>query len=149
MSNQPNRSLLTNQKMCVLVNSLAGVQHKMLGIVMLLPGDIKGICNGPDKGKLLVGHHIVFIDELHQAEKNDEFLPLQEAPVNFFGDAPELFGIRKGLPVLCNATTEDNRMVDLQVIVKNNQILIDQVGLQVLPEKGLYDGPGFERNTIL
>jgi hypothetical protein len=39
--------------------------------------------------------------------------------------------------------------MDLQVIVKNNQIFIDQVGFQMLPEKGLYYGPGFERYTIL
>jgi hypothetical protein len=40
-------------------------------------------------------------------------------------------------------------MVDFQVVIEYNQILVYQVGFQVLPEKSLYNGPGFERNTIL
>ena len=49
---------------------------------------------------------------------------------------------------MCNASTEQNGMVNLQVFIKHNQIFFYQVGFQVLPEEGLDDGPGFERNTI-
>jgi hypothetical protein len=138
-----------NDQDTVLVNGIAGIQYEILGIVVLFPGNIEGICHGPDKGQLFGGHDLILVDKLHQPEKYDELFPLQQAPVNFFGNAPELFRIGKGLSVTGNATPEQNGMVDFQVIVKNNQIFVYQVGFQMLPEKGLYDGPGFERNTIL
>ena len=40
-------------------------------------------------------------------------------------------------------------MVDLQVIIENNQVFINQVGFQVLPQEGFDNGPGFKRNSVL
>ena len=47
-----------------------------------------------------------------------------------------------------NFPTEEMGMVNLQVIVKHHQVLVNQVGFKVLSKENLYDGPGFERNTI-
>lgn len=59
-----------------LVNGIAGIQHKILCIVMFFPGDIERIGNSSDKGQLFGSHYIIFVDELHQPEKYNKFLPL-------------------------------------------------------------------------
>ena len=50
---------------------------------------------------------------------------------------------------MSNAPPKENGMVYFQVIIENNQVFIDQVGFQVLPQEGFDNGPGFERNAIL